>query len=303
MMMNLNDLVTRLDILFGVRLLDEDPIKRWVDDVYQAIGVDPTRIFQADFCQRGNGLMMRAGERVGRVFCAAFPAPQVLEDLLAMHSGEALLFLHHPIDMEVAGEGFLPIRPDLIARLRESGVSIYSCHAPLDCHPEIGTNASIVAAFGIRVERDFSPYGNGFAARFGSILSMNIDELIETGQRVFGVERVEVGGGRPERITKVAVVAGGGDDLEDLRTAEALGAQAYLTGEWHPRLQPGREEARLWAAERNAVCREFAAGTTMALLGFSHAASEFLVMEAQMKPYFEELGLQVTCLPQLDWWR
>ena len=41
----------------------------------------------------------------------------------------------------------------------------------------------------------------------------------------------------------------------------------------------------------------------LALLGFSHAATEFLVMKMQMAPYFEREGLSVTCLEQSDWWR
>lgn len=41
----------------------------------------------------------------------------------------------------------------------------------------------------------------------------------------------------------------------------------------------------------------------MALLGFSHAATEFLVMKRQMTGYFRGRGLQVECLEQSDWWR
>jgi len=41
----------------------------------------------------------------------------------------------------------------------------------------------------------------------------------------------------------------------------------------------------------------------MALLGFSHAATEFLVMKEQMAGYFQRRGLQVECLEQSDWWR
>jgi hypothetical protein len=41
----------------------------------------------------------------------------------------------------------------------------------------------------------------------------------------------------------------------------------------------------------------------MALLGFSHAATEFLVMERQMAGYFQRHGLHLECLAQSDWWR
>ena len=299
----LNDIAEELDALFSVRALDEDPIKRWIDQVYNSIGYDHIRIFEDDFCRRGNGLMLRSGENIGRVYCAAFPAPQVLEELLATAEGPSLLFLHHPIDMEVGGEGFLPIQSGTIAQMKAAGVSVYACHAPMDCHEQIGTNASIVEAFGIRVERNFSKYGNGFAARFGEIAPLTLDGLLARGKEIFGVDRAEIGGGRPETITRLAVVAGGGDDLKDLRDAERLGAQAYLTGEWHPRLTSLDKEKQSWFREHNARCQTFASQTKMALLSFSHAASEFLVMKTQMKNYFEKRGLPVTCLAQSNWWR
>jgi putative NIF3 family GTP cyclohydrolase 1 type 2 len=302
-MIPVDKIVGELDRLFSIRLLAKDPITRWVTQVYQDIGYDHTRVFEADFCQRGNGLMLRAGESIQEVYCAAFPTPDVLENLLSKTHGETLLFLHHPIDMQTSGEGFLPIPPETIARLKAAHVSVFSCHAPMDCHDKIGTNVSIAEAFGIQIESSFSPYGNGFAARFGSMAPLTLDELVAKGKRIFGVDRVEVGGAKPVTITKIAIVAGGGDDLEDLREAERLGAQAYITGDWHPRLQPTRPSDRQWAESRNAERQAFAGQTKIALLGFSHAASEFLVMKTQLTPYFRQHGLPVTCLEQPDWWR
>ena len=299
----LHTLVDELDALFSVRLLAEDPIKRWVTQVYQDIGYDHTQTFEADFCKRGNGLMLRAGESIREVYCAAFPTPEVLGNLLSLTHAEALLFLHHPIDMQTRGEGFLPVSPEVIARLKAAHVSVFSCHAPMDCNDEIGTNVSIAEAFGIRIESSFSPYGNGFAARYGTMAPLTLEELVARGKHLFGVDRVEVGGPKPVAITKVAIVAGGGDDIEDLQEAERLGAQAYITGDWHPRLQPTPPNNRRWAENRNAECHAFASQTKMALLGFSHAASEFLVMKTQLAPYFRQHGLPVTCLEQPDWWR
>ena len=65
---------------------------------------------------------------------------------------DALLFLHHPVDMEVAGQGFLAIMPEIVREFANKRISIYSCHAPLDCHDEIGTNAAIVKALDMTVE-------------------------------------------------------------------------------------------------------------------------------------------------------
>jgi len=302
--LSLNALTRELDELFFISDWEGDPaFSHWLPRVYENIDYDYAATFESDFCQRFNGLMLRAAETVQEIYCAAFPDPHTLDRLLATTSGEALLFLHHPIDMEVAGSGFLPISPTTLDRLRAQGVSIYACHAPMDCHDEIGTNASIVQAFGIQIEASFAPYGKGFAGRIGTIDPTGLDQLVDKGKTIFGVDRVEIGGGRPDPITRVAVVAGGGDETELFEEALHLGAQAYITGEWYTRTTPDDATGRAWAEANRAACHSYAESSPMALLGFSHAATEFLVMTTQMADFFSHKGLRVVCLEQPDWWR
>jgi hypothetical protein len=205
--------------------------------------------------------------------------------------------------MEVGGIGFLPIPPPALEQMKAQGISIYACHAPLDCHDEIGTNASIVQALCVRVEQNFARYGLGFAGRVGVLTPLSLEALIAKGKEIFGVRQVLAGGAEPASITRVAIVPGGGDDTEMMEEAETLGAQAYITGEWYTRTMPADQSDRAWAEANRADCQGYARSTRMALLGFSHAATEFLVMERQMAAYFQRSGLQVECLEQSDWWR
>jgi putative NIF3 family GTP cyclohydrolase 1 type 2 len=300
----LDRLVHELDELFAIHDWARDPAAgRWLPRLYEKIGQDPTQIFEADFCQRTNGLMLRSGDTVREVVCAAFPSPDILATLLATVSEEALLFVHHPFDMEVSGVGFLPVPPDALARLKARGISVYACHAPMDCHDGVGTNASIVEAFDVQVEQRFAEYGPGFAGRIGSITPTELDALVRKGRAVFGVDRVEIGGAKPALIRRIAIVAGGGDDPELLEEAEQRGAQAYITGEWYTRTLPVDQEEKAWAESNRAACLAYAEASGMALLGFSHAASESLVMKGQMVPYFESKGVPATSLEPSDWWR
>jgi putative NIF3 family GTP cyclohydrolase 1 type 2 len=300
----LDELVRDLDELFSIQDSGADPqMSRFVPRSYQRIDYDYAKTFESGFCERFNGLMLRSGSAVKEVYCAAFPIPEILEKLLEATSGEALLFLHHPIDMEVSGVGWLPITPYNLDRLRVQGVSVYACHAPMDYHDELGTNASIVQAFDVQVEQHFAKYGEGFAGRIGFIVPADLGELVNKGKEVFGVDRAEIGGARPAIISKVAIVAGGGDDPEVLEEAERLGAEAYITGEWYTRTMPQDEGGKRWAEANRAACRAYAEASKMALLGFSHAATEYLVMKRQMAGYFRRRGLQVVCLEQSDWWR
>lgn len=302
--LSLDELVRDLNELFSLDDWDKDPgMHRWLPRVYEDIGRDYTEIFEADFCERFNGLMLRSASVVKEVYCAAFPSPDVIKKLLATADGDALLFLHHPVDMEVSGVGFLPVLPDNLERLSSQGISIYACHAPMDCHDEIGTNASIVEALDIQVEQHFAWYGNGFAGRIGSITPVSLDELVKKGRKIFGGDRMEVGGAGLTTISKVAIVAGGGDDPELFKEAEQAGAHVYLTGEWYTRTTPLNEEGKAWAKANRAACKAYAQTSAMAFLGVSHAASEFLVMKTQMADYFQQKGLHVVCLEQSDWWR
>ncbi len=302
--MILDELRQALDELFSIQKWERDPaMSRWVPRVYKAIDYDYTRILEPEFCKRFNGLMLRAAETVEQVYCAAFPCPEVVGKLMEKKTGAVLLFLHHPVDMEVSGTGFLPIPPKVLRQMKDQGISVYSCHAPLDCHDEIGTNASIVRAFHARVKKGFVQYGLGFAGRIGDIMPIGLDELVSKGKEFFSVERVEVGGAKPASITQVAIVAGGGDDVEYMEEAERLGAQVYISGEWYTRTMPSDVSGRRWAEGNRTACRTYAESSKMALLGFSHAASEFLVMKSQMADWFRQRNLQVECLEQSDWWR
>jgi len=305
MAMTLDNLIQQLDREFSVMDWEADPaMSRLVPKIYRTIGYDYAALFEPDFCARYNGLMLRASEIITEVYCAAFPTPEVLETVLQQAGDQALLFLHHPLDMETSGRGFLPISPEHLQELIKQGISIYSCHAPLDCHSRIGTAASLASAFGLQQEREFVQYGIGYAARIGSVSPVTVEEIVRMGQRVFNVERVERGGGNPSPVTCIAVIPGGGDDPVFFQEAEQLGAQVVITGEWYTRLlalaNPNDAD---WAEKNREACKAYAHTSSMALLGFSHAATEYLVMERQLATYFRSLGLPVSCVRQSDWWR
>lgn len=297
-------LTKELDELFSLAKWEPDPaMSRWVPRVYESINYDYTQVFENAFCEKFNGLMLKSSDTISEIYSASFPEDEIIQYLVSKATGNALLFLHHPIDMEVSGVGFLAIDPRNLMLMKNKGISVYSCHAPLDCHDQIGTTASISRAFRVRIESSFARYGNGFAGRVGFIRPTSLQKLIGEGQKYFGVSHVEVGGKSIDVIKKVAIVAGGGDDIELFREAEELGAEVYITGEWYTRTQPRDEDGKRWAKANRLECLNYAARSSMAFLGFSHAATEYLVMRREIKSYFRKKGVFVRCIPQADWWK
>jgi len=294
-----------LDEFFDIAGSGTDPaFSRFLPAAYEADGREWRSWTDPAFSERFNGLMLRGDNQVSRVFLAAFPSDGVLEAVIARGTAGDLLFVHHPIDLESGdphgrwGRFFRPIPENLVRELKDRRLSIYSCHAPLDYHVEVSTSRAISSALGGHVTGEFFPYGQGHAGVIARIPVTSPENLEATLRRIFDVPYLDVAGSRPPRIEKVAIVAGAGDRIEHMAEAEAAGAQAYITGEIHSRIDTEYGHSKFEAVER------FAETSAMALLGVSHAASEFLVMKRDMRAWFSNrFAVETVLLPEQQWWR
>ena len=286
-MERLDALTARFDALFEIDACGADPgFSLFVPMVYDPIGFDWRSAFEPEFVRRFNGLVLRGREEVGAVFCAAFPSVEVLDAFLRAASPGDLLFCHHPIDLRsgdprgAEGAGFVPIAPDTLQSMRDRGLSLYACHAPMDtARGEVGTTTAMIQALGASPEAEFYPYGNGFAGSVCTVDARASEDWEAEFLRIFRVAYLDVAGPAHPRVERIAIVAGGGNAAEAMREAEALGAQLYLTGEI--RSYAANEYGRQNRGEMDA----YLADGAMRLVGVSHVASEQLVMETQMLPW------------------
>jgi putative NIF3 family GTP cyclohydrolase 1 type 2 len=302
----LDTITAALDQLFGLASAAPDvAMSRHLPRVYEEVGADWRAFVEPAFAQRFNGLMHRGDTKVGTVFGACFPSAEVLDSWLSKAGRGDLLITHHPIDVrngspagDVWAEGFAPISPDRLEAIAARGLSMYSCHAPMDTSERVGTAAAIVEALGGSVTDHFWPYGDGHAGLIADIAPTTTAELTEKARALFGVGLVEVEGRSREHISRIAVVGGIGDHPDEMATAERLGAHAYLTGELHVRI------AGDYGRTKFAAVRSFAATTGMSLIGVSHAASEHLVIETQLTYWLDKtLGLPLHPIREPNWWR
>lgn len=303
--MRLDDLAARLDSYFGVGALAADPsFSRMLPMTCDAAGFDWKAAFEPGFVARCNGLMIRGRPEIGAVSASAFPSNEVLEAFLRDAAPGDLLFLHHPLDMRCGdprgawGRGFVPIDAAAIRRIRDAGLSVYACHAPLDVHPEVGTASAMVEALGGSPCGRFFPYGNGYAGILCDLAPLSSAELASNCLGIFGIPYADVAGAGRDRVSRVAVVGGCGDSATAMDEAAAAGAQAYLTGEIRARVD--NEFGRRRFAEMEA----YASRTPLALIGVSHAASEQLVMRTQFRRWMRaEFGVEVRVIEESRWWR
>ena len=242
-MESLAEIAAALDEFFDVPGSGADPaFSRFLPAVYEAAPRSWRQWVEPQFATHFNGLMLRGGATVRTAFLAAFPSEGVLKAFLERAEPGDLLFVHHPIDLESGdprgawGRFFRPIADETIDALRANQLSIYSCHAPLDYHPTLSTSGSIAAALHGTVTGQFFPYGRGHAGVIASVPTTSFGDLEQQLQRIFGVPYLDCAGAQPAVIERVAIVAGAGDVVEQMRHAEGVGADAYITGEIHSRI-------------------------------------------------------------------
>jgi hypothetical protein len=111
---------------------------------------------------------------------------------------------------------------------------------------------------------------------------------------VLHVEQIRFAG---RMVGRVAIVAGGGDDVDQMDEAQALGADTYLAGVWWT---PHDGE---WSDANRVAIREALPRWRMNLLSASHDGSELVVFRDRLLPLFGEWGLETILLRQDDHWR
>jgi putative NIF3 family GTP cyclohydrolase 1 type 2 len=282
-----------------------DPaFSRFLPMVYDPVAFPWLTIFEADFVQRCNGLMIRGRATVGKVWCIVFPSAVILDRIIDQAQPGDLLFSHHPIDMECGdprgapGRGFVPIDRSRLEGLRTKELSFYACHVPLDIHAELSPSDAIVRAIGGQVIGQFLPYGGGYAGRLCELPPTSLGALVETCKRVLSLPYVDLQGETSQRaIVRVAVVAGGGGDVEFYREADRLGADCLIAGEVTSKIDNayGRDRQREIAA--------YLPATRLAAIGLSHAGSEFLVMPEIAAFLARQFGVPAEAVPESHWWR
>jgi dinuclear metal center YbgI/SA1388 family protein len=173
------------------------------------------------------------GVQVGRsstpIELAAFAVDACAESIRrAKAAGAQVLFVHHGLFWGKPA----PIEGILRERLRlllEADIALYACHLPLDKHPEVGNNAVLASAIGLKDRAPFGAYHGvdiGFRGRLDPALSL--DQLVAKVLPDLSRPATLIPG-RKELIESVAVVSGGAA----MESMQAIGAgiDFYVTGE------------------------------------------------------------------------
>jgi putative NIF3 family GTP cyclohydrolase 1 type 2 len=294
--MRLADLVSRLDSFFHLdRYAAADFAE--IEEISREAGVPLGRYATETFMSRHNGLMLRNSDEVQAVYTLVFPSEEALREAERRAGGRpALIFTHHPMDMETSGRGLIPVSEDSLARLREARVSLYSAHAPLDCHESVSTSRALARALGVPAQAAFAGHMGGHAGVMGPVEPIAFEAFAERVRSACEVGHADVkrhSGG----VRRVAVVAGGAAFPPLMQEAIDAGCDTYVTGDFRVR------HGGPWAEAHRPEFDAFVERAPLNLIGGSHFATEAFVLRDDMVEFFRDAGLSAEFVPQSDPWR
>jgi dinuclear metal center YbgI/SA1388 family protein len=171
-----------------------------------------------------NGLQIENLGRVTKIGAAVDVSTRVLT--AAAKQDVDLLLVHHGLFWP----GLQTVTGALHRQLKlalENGIAVYSAHLPLDIHPEVGNNAQLAAALGLRsATRFFEEKGQliGLKAR-ASILR---DELVHKLEKSLG-GKVKAFNFGPKKTKTIGIITGGAGS-EIYRVAQEK-IDMFITGE------------------------------------------------------------------------
>jgi dinuclear metal center YbgI/SA1388 family protein len=177
-----------------------------------------------DYDGAANGLQVENSGAVTKIAAAVDASLATIKLAIAAKAG--LLVVHHGLFWSSrqpwTGENF-----ELLRLLIENNLAVYSSHLPLDAHPQLGNNARLCAALGLKNLKPFFA-SHGHAIGFKSQAKIFRADLARRLERATGAKPKIIPGGK-SICEKIGVVTGGAGS--DLKIAASEGVDTFITGE------------------------------------------------------------------------
>ena len=297
------EMVNRLDTFFSIEAFNE---AAYWQSVFSNGALRTLQEFVTPAFLEGtwNGLMLDHAKRIERVYLVTFPTQDVLDTIIAREvaagASGALIFAHHLANYEANGRGYVPIPAEQLEELKEHAISYYTCHAPLDCHPEISTATALANQLGLREQTRFAPFFGGLSAVCGVVSKeISFQGFAARLAKVTDVEGLRYDQVRHDGLPvhRVAVVPGTGGEADLIEEAVALGCDTYVTGNWWQYSETERAKSLRTDMHR------FLGNLHMNLLAVSPYATEMVVLRDQIPGWFRDCGVDVEFVAQDDPWQ
>ncbi len=177
-----------------------------------------------DYKEAYNGLQVEGKAEVRRVAVAVDACQATMRQAIAQNAD--LLIVHHGLFWGAKA----PITGMYYERLKlllNNDLALYSCHVPLDAHPEVGNNHALARLLGLEVSGLWGEM-EGVPMGVYADVDMAREELTERIRKTLQIEPRVIATG-PAQIKRVGIVTGAAGTW--VERAQARGIDTLLTGE------------------------------------------------------------------------
>ncbi|HOW29318.1 MAG TPA: Nif3-like dinuclear metal center hexameric protein [archaeon] len=272
--MNAQNLYDKLEIDFIAR--------RGLSDDWKEIGTD--KYLSPNFKKRSMGIVYDFNTEIKKVYTAVFPESAVLKKILSKKETDVLLFVHHPMVWDITKKSiFTSISEKDLKMMKKRRISVYNLHVPLDNFGKYSTTNTLCKELNIKVETQFAPYFGALCGVVGTIDLENISDIKKRFEKILGHKSMLYKYGTDKlNKYKVAVVAGGGNDLDILEKIPK-DCNLFITG-----ITAKNDYSK------NA--HDFSKKRKLNVLGGTHYSTEKFACIAMVE-YFKKLGLPCEFIP------
>ncbi len=262
-------LYTKLDSDFELDLCKDD----WA-------GMDFNDYISVNFKTRYMGILLDNSEVINLVYTAVFPSNKILNRVLESGKENILVVTHHPMIWDIRKPSiFQDINSALLPKLKQKKISIYTLHVPLDKNGKYSTGTSLAKALGITLEGEFYEYFGLKVGVYGTTKFNKPEELADKLKSIVGHKTKLWKYGSDEILNhKVALVGGGGNNIEGIEKIIELGINTYVTGV-------------TVLNDFSKDVHEFEKKKEINLIGGTHYSTEKFACLA-LSEYFEKIGLR-----------
>lgn len=260
--------------------LEEDFITSEMSDDWAQYMEEIDEFICDNFKKRSMGLVCNFTSEINKVYTAVFPSKKVMQKILNDNNQDAMLFVHHPSvwDIRRAPEVFYQMDKGLLKKFKENKISIYNLHVPLDNFSPYSTSVTLANSLNIDIKKPFAHYFGVLCGVIGTVKYQNIAKLKNQFEKIAGHQVSLYQYGSSEiKNNKIAVVAGGGNDIEILKEVFKENINTFVTGITVKNLHSQKSH-------------DFAKENKINLLGGTHYSTEKFSCIA-MVDYFKKLNL------------
>jgi putative NIF3 family GTP cyclohydrolase 1 type 2 len=194
--------------------------------------MDFNEYISENFKERYMGLVLDNSKKIERIYTAVFPSDKILKEILESGAADTLLVTHHPMIWDIRRPNiFYDINPELLPLLKQNRISLYTMHVPLDKNGKYSTSVNLAYALDIDIEGEFFEYFGVKVGVYGKtdlktpkILAEKLSEVVGHRSKLWNYGSDNI------KNNMVAVVGGGGNDMDVVKELKKLNIDTFVTG-------------------------------------------------------------------------